>query len=207
VDADTLRNLSFSGISAEYVAHRGSIRELIQAASGLKFDRILLLGYRENISIAEADSLTMLTMLSLRKLFEEEGNGVEPTRIIAEIIDSRRSELAKTTSVDDLVVSDNLGALMISQVAENPHIAPVLAHLFDSEGESVNVIPISNYLEAGQTVDYRHLTLLAKSRGESAIGYRRQDPTHPNAISLNPNKSEMFTIEDGDGLIVISGTE
>jgi voltage-gated potassium channel Kch len=206
VDADELRNLSFSGINAEFVAHRGSISELTQAASGMKFDRILLLGYRENISVAEADALTMITMLLLRKLFEDEGNGVESSRIIAEIIDSRRSELAKTASVDDLVVSDNLGALMISQVAENPHIAPVLVNLFDAEGVSVNVIPVSNYLDVGQTVDYRHLTLLARSRGESAIGYRKYDPTHPNAISLNPNKSETFTIEDGDGLIVISGT-
>ena len=207
VDADELRNLSFSGINAEFVAHRGSISELTQAASGMKFDRILLLGYRENISVAEADALTMITMLLLRKLFEDEGNGVESSRIIAEIIDSRRSELAKTASVDDLVVSDNLGALMISQVAENPHIAPVLVNLFDAEGVSVNVIPITSYLDLGQSVDYRHLTALARSRGESAIGYRKLDPTHPNAISLNPPKSQVFNIEAGDGLIVISGTE
>jgi len=148
----------------------------------------------------------MITMLLLRKLFEDEGNDVESSRIIAEIIDSRRSELAKTASVDDLVVSDNLGALMISQVAENPHIAPVLVNLFDADGVSVNVIPISNYLDTGQTVDYRHLTLLAKSRGESAIGFRRHDSKLHRAISLNPNKNEMFTIEEGDGLIVISGT-
>lgn len=207
VDADELRNLSFSGINAEFVAHRGSISELTKAASGMKFDRILLLGYRENISVAEADTLTMITMLLLRKLFEDEGNGVESSRIIAEIIDSRRSELAKTASVDDLVVSDNLGALMISQVAENPQIAPVLVNLFDAEGVSVNVIPITNYLDLGQTVDFRQLTELAKSRGESAIGYRKQDPAHPNAILLNPMKSQMFNIEVGDGLIVISGTE
>jgi voltage-gated potassium channel Kch len=207
VDADELRNLSFSGINAEFVAHRGSISELTQAASGMKFDRILLLGYRENISVAEADALTMITMLLLRKLFEDEGNGVESSRIIAEIIDSRRSELAKTASVDDLVVSDNLGALMISQVAENPHIAPVLVNLFDAEGVSVNVIPITNYLDLGQSVDFRQLTALARSRGESAIGYRKPDPTDPNAISLNPPKSQVFNIEAGDGLIVISGTE
>jgi hypothetical protein len=207
VDADELRNLSFSGINAEFVAHRGSISELTQAASGMKFDRILLLGYRENISVAEADALTMITMLLLRKLFEDEGNGVESSRIIAEIIDSRRSELAKTASVDDLVVSDNLGALMISQVAENPHIAPVLVNLFDAEGVSVNVIPITNYLDLGQSVDFRQLTALARSRGESAIGYRKPDPTDPNAISLNPPKSQVFNIEAGDVLMDISGTE
>jgi hypothetical protein len=95
---------------------------------------------------------------------------------------------------------------MISQVAENPQIAPVLVNLFDAEGVSVNVIPVSNYLDVGQTVDYRHLTLLARSRGESAIGYRKLDPTHPDAISLNPPKSQVFNIEEGDGLIVISGT-
>jgi hypothetical protein len=55
-------------------------------------------------------------------------------------------------------------------------------------------------------VDYRQLTALARSRGESAVGYRKLDPTHPNAISLNPPKSQVFNIEEGDGLIVISGT-
>jgi len=207
VDAQELQNLSFNGITAEFVAHRGSISELTQAASGLKFDRILLLGYRENISVAEADASTMITMLLLRKLFEDEGNGVESTRIIAEIIDSRRSELANTALVDDLVVSDNLGALMISQVAENPQILPVLVNLFDSDGVSLNVVPISNYLEIGQTVDYRHLTMLARSRGESAIGYRKHDSKLLKAISLNPPKSQMFTIEEGDGLIVISSAD
>jgi len=207
VDAQELQKLSFNGITAEFVAHRGSISELTQAASGLKFDRILLLGYRENISVAEADASTMITMLLLRKLFEDEGNGVESTRIIAEIIDSRRSELANTALVDDLVVSDNLGALMISQVAENPQILPVLVNLFDSDGVSLNVVPISNYLDIGQTVDYRHLTMLARSRGESAIGYRKHDSKLIKAISLNPPKSQMFTIEDGDGLIVISSAD
>ena len=207
VDAQELQNLSFNGITAEFVAHRGSISELTQAASGLKFDRILLLGYRENISVAEADASTMITMLLLRKLFEDEGNGVESTRIIAEIIDSRRSELANTALVDDLVVSDNLGALMISQVAENPQILPVLVNLFDSDGVSLNVVPISNYLEIGQTVDYRHLTMLARSRGESAIGYRKHDSKLIKAISLNPPKSQMFNIEEGDGLIVISSAD
>jgi hypothetical protein len=149
----------------------------------------------------------MITMLLLRKLFEDEGNGVESTRIIAEIIDSRRSELANTALVDDLVVSDNLGALMISQVAENPKILPVLVNLFDSDGVSLNVVPISNYLDIGQTVDYRHLTVLARSRGESAIGYRKHDSKLIKAISLNPPKSQMFNIEEGDGLIVISSAD
>ena len=46
VDAEELRNLSFNGITTEFVEHRGSMAELTEAASGLKFDRILLLGYR-----------------------------------------------------------------------------------------------------------------------------------------------------------------
>ena len=96
---------------------------------------------------------------------------------------------------------------MISQVAENPHIALVLVNLFDAEGVSVNVIPITHYLDLGQTVDYRQLTALARSRGESAIGYRKLDPMHPDAISLNPPKTQIFNIEEGDGLIVISGNE
>ena len=94
---------------------------------------------------------------------------------------------------------------MISQAAENPHIAPVLVNLFDAEGVSVNVVSISNYLDVGQSVDFRHLTALAKSRGESAIGYLMHGSKMMDAISLNPLKSKVFTIKEGDWLIVISG--
>jgi voltage-gated potassium channel Kch len=205
VDTEQLKSLKFGKITAKFVAHRGDINDLANAAKGRKLDEVIVLGYRENISVAEADSHTMMTMLLMNKLFEEDGNGVQPTRLVAEILDSRKAELARVAAVDDLVVSDNLAALMIAQISENPDLAPVFTDLFDADGASINVKPISEYTKA-KSAPYAELVAAARSRGESAIGYRKAkfakgDPT--SGVDLNPAKSTWYTIDSDDALVVI----
>ena len=206
VDTSKLSGLAFGKIKSSFTAHTGGIEDLTTAAANRKYDEIIVLGYRGSVSVREADAHTMLTMLLLNKLFAEEGNGVEPTRLVAEILDSRRSELARVASADDLVVSDNLAALMIAQISENPDLAPVFADLFDADGSSVNVKPVETYAQLGSTVNYGELVAAARSRGESAIGYRIAGIAKSDAASgvrLNPAKSSQFKLEAGDGLVVI----
>jgi hypothetical protein len=142
----------------------------------------------------------------MNKLFREEGNGVEPTRLVAEILDSTKSELARVAAVDDLVVSDNLAALMIAQVSENPDLAPVFEDLFDVDGASINVRPIANYAEIGASLNFGMLVKAASERNESAIGYfsaRHKHNVTSSAVSLNPAKNVEIVVQEGDGLIVI----
>jgi hypothetical protein len=205
VETEQLRNLKFGRIPVKFTPHRGGIEDLVKVASARKYNEVIVLGYRENISAAEADSHTMMTMLLMNKLFDEDGNGVEPTRLVAEILDSRKADLARVASADDLVVSDNLAALMIAQISENPALAPVFEDLFDADGASINVKPISNYTTK-ESVTFAELVAAARSRGESAIGYRtadyeKGDPT--SGVQLNPVKSTKFNINDNDGLVVI----
>jgi len=205
IETENLNNLKFGRITAKFSPHRGDITDLVAAARGKKYDEVIVLGYRENISAAEADSHTMMTMLLMNKLFDEDGNGVEPTRIVAEILDSRKAELARIASVDDLVVSDKLAALMISQISENPHLAPVFTDLFDAEGASINVKPISEYTNS-KSLTFGELVASARSRGESAIGYRKADSAKGDPTSgvvLNPAKSTWFNVSSEDALVVV----
>lgn len=203
----TLPKKSIRGISTKYTPHSGSIDELTKVAKSKKFNEVIVLAYRENISLEEADSQTMLTMLLMNKLFVEKGNGVEPTRLVAEILDSRKADLARVAAVDDLVVSDNLAALMIAQVSQNPELAPVFADIFDADGASINVRPIENYVTLGKPFTYARIAAAAAARGESAIGYHKAnyakgDPTA--GVSLNPAKTTIYDTKPGDGLVVIS---
>ena len=184
----------------------GDIDELIAAASAKKYNEVIILGYREAISEAEADSQTMLTMLQMNQLFEAKGNGVEPTRLVAEILDSRKAELARVAAADDMVVSDNLAALLIAQVSENPDLAPVFEDLFDAEGASINVNPIEQYAPVGKSIEFAELVAIGRSHGESVIGYRtlknsKNDPA--SGVSLNPAKTTVFKPAAGDGLVII----
>jgi hypothetical protein len=207
VAPEELKGLSFGkNIKVTHASVSGDIDELIAAASAKKYNEVVILGYREAISEAEADSQTMLTMLRMNQLFEAKGNGVEPTRLVAEILDSRKAELARVAAVDDMVVSDNLAALLIAQVSENPALAPVFDDLFDADGASISVNPIEIYAKVGKPIEYAELVAIGRAHGESVIGYRTLDGSKNSAssgVKLNPIKSMTFTPAKGDGLIVV----
>ncbi|MEY4417802.1 MAG: hypothetical protein RIQ88_240 [Actinomycetota bacterium] len=206
VAASELENLNFGDLQVSYASVTGDIDDLIAAAQGKKYEEVIVLGYRNAISESEADAQTMLTMLQMNQLFVAEGNGVEPTRLVAEILDSRKSELARVAAVDDLVVSDSLAALIIAQISENPKLAPVFEDLFDAQGATLNVRPISDYAILGKSVSFAELVATARNYGESAIGYRVANHVSSDGstgVILNPSKTSEFVPAAGDGLVVI----
>jgi hypothetical protein len=211
VDAALFENLSFgANVKVTTAAVTGDIDDLIAASAAKKYDEIIVLGYRNAISEAEADAQTMLTMLQMNQLFQAAGNGVDPTRLVAEILDSRKAELARVAAVDDLVVSDNLAALLISQISENPALAPVFEDLFDADGAAINVKPIEHYVPLGKPIAYAELVAIAAAHEESAIGYRVAAESANDAstgVRLNPAKTAEFTPAKGDSLIVIGDVE
>jgi hypothetical protein len=211
VEEALFADLNFgSQVKVTHAAVSGDINELIAASAAKKYDEIIVLGYRNAISEAEADAQTMLTMLQMNQLFDADGNGVEPTRLVAEILDSRKAELARVAAVDDLVVSDNLAALLISQVSENPALAPVFDDLFDANGAAINVKPIEHYVPLGKKIAFAELVAIAAAHGESAIGYRivaESAKDSSTGVRLNPVKTTEFAPAKGDSLIVIGDVE
>ena len=207
VAPEELKSLKFgTNIKVTHASVSGDIDELIAAASAKKYNEVIILGYREAISETEADAQTMLTMLQMNQLFEQDGNGVEPTRLVAEILDSRKAELARVAAADDMVVSDNLAALLIAQVSENPALAPVFDDLFDADGASINVNPIEHYAPVGKSIEFAELVAIGRAHGESVIGYRTLAGSKHDAASgvkLNPAKTTKFKPAAGDGLVVI----
>ncbi|MFN5159889.1 MAG: CASTOR/POLLUX-related putative ion channel [Rhodoluna sp.] len=206
VDPAQLADLSFGDIAVSYATVSGDIDDLIAAAKDKRYDEIIVLGYRNAITESEADAQTMLTMLQMNQLFNQEGNGVEPTRLVAEILDSRKIELARVAAVDDLVVSDSLAALVIAQISENPSLAPVFADLFDAEGATMNVRSITDYAPVGKSVSFAELAATARNFGESAIGYRSASRAVGDSVTgvlLNPAKTMEFIPATGDALVVV----
>lgn len=211
VAADELKSLKFgANVKVSHASVDGDIHELITAASARNYNEIIILGYRNAISESEADAQTMLTMLQMNQLFEAKGNGVEPTRLVAEILDSRKAELARVAAADDLVVSDNLAALLIAQLSENPALAPVFEDLFDADGAAINTKPIDHYVPLGKAVEFAELVAIGRALGESVVGYRvakngGQDGS--TGVQLNPSKTALFTPAAGDSLVVIGDVE
>ena len=200
VDKAVMPKKSYGAIKTTFQSNKGTISELAEVARKKKYDEIIVLAYREKIAVADADARTMLTMLLLNKLFDEDGNGIDRTRLVAEILDSRRADLARVANADDLVVSDNLAALLAAQLSENPALAPVFEDLFDADGATLNVRPLTNYARVGDSVRYLDLVAYARGLEETVIGIRSTEA----GVLLNPAKSSTHTVAAGDGLIVIS---
>lgn len=206
VDPAELTTLKFGGVAVSYSRTSGDTAELAKAARSKQYDEIIILGYRNAINESEADAQTLLTMLQMNALFEESNNKVRPTRMIAEILDSRKAELARGIAADDLVISGNLAALLIAQVAENPALSPVFTELFNSGGASVAMRNIENYAPMTKRIAFSQLVAAGIAKGESVIGYRIAAGAKTSAaqgVFMNPAKNIEFSPEPGDTLIVI----
>ena len=196
-----------ANVTATFAPLNGHIEELIAAAEAKNYNEIIVLGYRHEITEPEADAQTMLTMLQLNQMFDDNSNKVNKTRLVAEILDGGKAELARVAAVDDLVVSDNLAALLIAQLSENNDLAPVFDDLFDAHGAAINLRPVEQYVAAGETVEWAEVVAIAAAHGESAIGYRAIEGAHDSAstgVVMNPAKNSQFTANAGDGIVVIA---
>jgi ion channel POLLUX/CASTOR len=100
-----------------------------------------LAGYQHLVVLADdrldpdqADDRTLVTLLHLRDI--ETGYG-DPYAIVTEVNDDANREIAQITRADDFIVSSKLISLLLTQLAENRHINPILAELFDPAGAEI----------------------------------------------------------------------
>lgn len=116
------------------------------------------------------------------------------------------SEFAAAGLSADKNLVDHVAACLTSQLAETEHLAQIFEQLLGSAGSSISIKPIEQYATVGKTVDFAQLVAVARTRSESAIGYRFGGHVVGDAstgVELNPTKTQEFTPVPGDSLIVI----
>jgi len=179
-------------------------RALLESVHAADYDHVIVLSYA-GLEVQEADAKTLVTLLHLRKIAEEDDT---PFSIVSEMLDLRNRQLAEVTRVDDFIVSDHLISLMMSQLAENGDLYDVFADLFDPEGSEIYLKPASDYVEPGKPVNFYTVVEAARRRGETAIGYRliaeSGDAARSYGVHTNPKKSESVTFTEGDKIIVVA---
>ncbi len=168
------------------------------------FDHIIVLSNR-SIDIQESDAKTLITLLHLRSISEQEGVQYS---IVTEMLDMRNRELGVVARADDFVVSDNLISLMLSQLSENRELKKVYDTLFQSEGSEIYLKPATRYIKTGTPTDFYTVIAAAASLNETAIGYRlnaeTRDTVNLYGVHLNPDKSEKIVFGQKDFVIVLS---
>ncbi len=165
------------------------------------YDRVIVMGYSDDLDPRRVSARTLVTLVHLHDIAARSGADFA---IVSEVIDVADTELTTVTGVNDVVVSDAVLSLLLTQVSENRHLADIFASLFQADGPEVYMRQVDHYVKAGP-VSFATLIAAASRIGETAIGYRSAKAVDPRqGVMLNPAKSATFPIAAGDRLIVLA---
>ena len=167
-------------------------------AARAAFHEVIVLGYRDALSVDEADARTLLTLVAFRQVRQTQDVGA--VRIVAELLDQRNARLAQASGVDDFIVSDELTSLMLAQLSERGELKQVFDDLFDRTGCSVELRPAPWYGGATAT-RFADIVATASTLGASAIGYR---VALTGEVVINPAKSAALRLTSHDQIVVVA---
>lgn len=204
-DADRLRHASGPLRNLTVTVQHGntSDRATLESLNLGRFDHAMVMCPGDHLDAQRADARTLVTLLHLRDIVDASGAELS---VVSEMLDDRNRELAQVTKVDDVIVSDQVISLLLSQISENPDLAAVFDDLFDAEGSEVYLREASDYVTAGSEVQFATLVAAASRRNETAIGYRvaAAKGERDGGVIVNPSKGDRFAIAPGDRLIVLA---
>jgi ion channel POLLUX/CASTOR len=176
----------------------GGPESVAEHAARHAFHEVIVLGYRNDLTIEEADARTLLTLLAFARVREQEAVG--PVRMVAELLDQRHAPLAQATGADDFIVSDELTSLMLAQLAERHDLSRVFDDLFDSDGCTIELKSAKVY-GAESASSFAQIVATLSTVGATALGYRR---AATGEVIINPSKGENPRLQSDDQVLVLS---
>jgi hypothetical protein len=184
-------------------SQEGPLRRAFEERS---VDHVIVLCYRNGLSVAESDARTLMTLLQLRRIAKTaESRTDSDISIVTELLDVKDVQLARVANPDDFVVSEQLASLLITQLAENPELGAVFADLFDSFESELMLKPARMYVPLGKNMPFADIVSAARGFQEIAIGYRRHGRgADDGEIVINPAKSKEIELTERDSLIVLT---
>lgn len=197
-DPDELDALPMKNAEVTVRAGDGGPDQLLGLAVGEPPDQVIVLGYRDALTVDDADARTLLALLTLRQAWP--ADATPRVRIVAELLDQRNLALAIPVGVDDLIVSDAIASLLMAQLAQRAELQAVFDDLFDADGAVVDLLPAPTLVSA-ERVRFADVAAAASARGASAFGYRLAET---GEVVINPAKSTTVTLGDDDEVVVLT---
>ncbi|MEJ0029863.1 MAG: potassium transporter TrkA [Bacteroidota bacterium] len=203
-----LESVKSSLINQQLSLVKGNIRNkkaLTDMINKCDCNHVILLCYSDTMDIQSADSLTLITLIHLRRAVEETGRNFT---IVSEILDIRNRALAEATHADDFIVSDNLISMVIAQLACNIELKRVFDELLTPGGSDIFLRPVRDYVKIDQPVNFYTIVSSAARYNQTAIGYRiaeySTDADKKYGVVLSPSKDQAIQFHPDDKVIVIS---
>jgi len=186
-------------------ARDSAYAELVEVIADEDADHAIVLCYRHGWSVAEADAHALVTTLQVRRALESRGRD---TTVVTELLDQQDVALAPPSAAGDFIVSDRLISLLLTQLAENEHLAEVFDDLLDPAGAELYCKPASRYCRTGEATTFGAIADAARRHGEAVIGIRHMadalDGARGFGAVMNPRKASAVTLQPDDQVIVIA---
>jgi hypothetical protein len=182
VKAPPPKNVSIRHMTGEFTS-----RALMERVEPHRYPTVMVLGDAAGEgSVEESDTRAIIALLLLRDFRHRAG--IAEQKVCSEILDPKNRELAATTEIRDVVISNVMVSQVLAQVTYEPRIRAVLEDLFSSEGSEVYIKDLSLYVPLGQPTTFEHLVLAARARGETALGIQifENDAEKRYGFRLNP---------------------
>ncbi len=198
---------SLANLSVTVTRGRTSDRATLDRFDVRDYDQIIVLCYSDQLSVQRADARTLVTLLHLREMVGDRAKGERPS-VVSEMLDDRNRALAQVAHVNDVIVSDEILSLILSQLSENERLEAVFQDLLDADGAEIYLRPVRDYVLEGEPVTYATVVASAARRGETALGYRvsaESDDASANfGVYVNPAKSALFGVLPADRVVVLA---
>ncbi len=194
-------------IQVRHLEGEFSSRALMEELQPQNYPNVMVLGDTVAAKSAEeADTRAIIALLLLRDMRRR--SSLAPTqRVCSEILDPKNRELAATTQINDIVISNQMVSMVLAQITYEPRVQSVLEDLLRSEGSEIYVKPLELYVPPGQPVTFEYLLLAAKARGELALGVQvyEESPENKYGLVLNPKvRNQPILPKRGDKLVVLA---
>jgi len=182
-------------------------RALLEKIQPQHYPTVMVLGDAGDEGAEAADTRAIIALLLLRDFRRKAG--IASQEVCSEILEPRNRDLAATTEIHDIVISNEMVSLILAQVTNEPRVWPVLDDLFQSAGSEIYLKDLRHYAPPGHTVTFEYLMLAAKARGEVALGVQvyENDPKRRYGLHLNPMGSlrqAPIVPKEGDRLVVLA---
>ena len=192
-------------LTADVVRGRTTDRATLHAHVHADLAQVIVLCYSERFSVQQADARTLITLLHVREILQDLDAG---PAVVSEMLDDRNRALAEVAHVDDVIVSDQILSLMLSQLSEDARLATVFADLLDADGAEIYLRPAEWYVTPGEQASFATVVAAASGRRETAIGYRTlalaRSGDGTSGVVVNPPKSQLFEVASGDRVVVLA---
>jgi voltage-gated potassium channel Kch len=169
------------------------------------YQYVVILSPADAPDVQIADATTIICLLHLRDIARQTG---QTPAIVSEILDVRNRDLAEVTSADDVIISERLVALALTQIAENKAVVLVFVEFLNPGGPEIYLKPAQGYISTGRPVNFYTVIEAARRKGQTAIGYRllaeAGEPERAFGVYLNPDKAAQFTLAENDRIIVLA---